>query len=112
MPAAAHQAPVPESGYPATPLSETAGFELIAGALPPQPAGALPADAIKARMASLVRQYVAHRSPQLARAVARYSAALALHPALRHSPEECTALCRLNRHWHLLAAQYPAPAAT
>jgi hypothetical protein len=112
MPADAHQAPLPESCSPATRTPDPADLALIAGELPPQPARVPPADALKARIAGLIRQYVVDRSPQLAWAVARDSATLALHPALRHSPEECTAFCRLHRHWRLLAAQCPAPAAS
>jgi hypothetical protein len=67
-------------------------------------------DTLKARIADMVRRYVTRRSPQLARRIAHYSGALALHPALRNKPEERTAFCRLNRHWFLLAAQCPASA--
>jgi len=73
---------------------------------------ALPVDALKARIADMVRGYVTRRSPQLARRIADYSGALALHPALRDQPEQRTAFCRLNRHWYLLAAQCPAAAGT
>lgn len=71
---------------------------------------ALPVEALKARIAEMVRGYVARRSPQLARCIAHYSSALALHPALRDEPEQRAAFCRLNRHWNLLAAQCPAAA--
>lgn len=72
---------------------------------------ALPLEALKARIAAMVRDYVARRSPQLARAIAHDSGALALHPALRDEPEQRAAFCRLNRHWNLLAAQCPAAVA-
>jgi hypothetical protein len=71
----------------------------------------LPAETLKRHTAALVRRYVQRRSPQLARAIARHSGALALHPALRDQPEQCRAFCDLNRHWRLLAAQCPAAAA-
>jgi hypothetical protein len=80
-----------------------------AASLPAAPE-ALPVDALKARIADMVRGYVTRRSPQLARCIADYSGALALHPALRDQPEQRTAFCRLNRHWYLLAAQCPAAA--
>jgi hypothetical protein len=89
-----------------------ADLGLLSGELPAPSARIAPADALKARIAELIRAYVAERSPHIARAIARLSAALALHPSLRHAPEECNALCRLNRHWRLLAAQCPAPAAS
>ncbi|WP_295539504.1 hypothetical protein [uncultured Thiohalocapsa sp.] len=69
-----------------------------------------PVDALKTRIADMVRSYVTRRSPQLARRIAHASGALALHPALRNEPDQRMAFCRLHRHWHLLAAQYPATA--
>jgi hypothetical protein len=72
---------------------------------------ALPVDALKARIAAMVRGYVARRSPQLARCIAHDSGALALHPGLRDEPEQRAAFCRLNRHWNLLAAQCPTAVA-
>ena len=71
----------------------------------------LPADTLKRRTAALVRRDVQRRSPQLARAIARHSGALALHPAVRDQPDQRRAFCDLNRHWRLLAAQCPAAAA-
>ncbi len=71
---------------------------------------AVPVDTLKARIAEMVRDYVARRSPALARRIARDSGALALHPALSNQPEQRTAFCQLNRHWYLLAAQCPPSA--
>jgi hypothetical protein len=71
----------------------------------------LPADTLKQHIRSLIRRYVHRRSPQLAQQVARYSEALALHPAVRDAPDELSAFCRLKWHWRLLAAQGSATAA-
>ena len=65
----------------------------------------LPPETLKQRIGELVGHYLRRRSPQAARAVARYSQALALHPALHDQPEQLDAFCRLNWHWRLLAAQ-------
>lgn len=71
----------------------------------------LPAETLRQRLGELIRDYVHARSADLARGVARYSAALSLHPELRDEPEQLVGLCRLSRHWRLLAAQCePHPA--
>lgn len=74
-------------------------------------AAPMPLDTLKARVAEAVRTYVSRRSPELAHCVVHYSRALAMHPALRDSPDECNAYCRLSQHWRLLAAQCPEAAA-
>jgi hypothetical protein len=73
--------------------------------LPPELPVNLPLDVLQQSVGSLVRQYVQGRSAALADRIARYSAALALHPALRDEPEQCAGFCRLSRHWRLLAEQ-------
>jgi hypothetical protein len=70
----------------------------------------LPAETLEQRICTLVRSYVDQRSPQIARAVARHSWALVLHPALRDQPEQVRGYCRLSWHWRLLAAQLPTGA--
>ena len=67
-------------------------------------------ETLKQRIRALIHRYVHQRSPRIASAVATYSGALALHPALRDQPEQLCAFCRLHWHWRLLAVQCPTAA--
>jgi hypothetical protein len=89
----------------------SADHELAAEA-PLTSAAPLPLETLQARVAELVRIYVRRRSPELAHRIVRYCRALAQHPSLRDSPDECNAYCRLSQHWRLLAAQCHQAAAT
>lgn len=84
--------------------------ELDLETLTADPSRHLAPETLKQRIRTLVRCYARRRSARIARAVARYSGALALHPALRDQPEQLSAFCRLNWHWRLLAAQCPRTA--
>jgi len=65
----------------------------------------LPPDALKTRLAGLIRSYVHQRSVQLAETVVRHLEALYLHPALRGATDQQAALRHCARHWRWLAAQ-------
>jgi hypothetical protein len=90
--------------------SKTLGLDiqLIADDLPFH----LAPDALRPRLASLIRRYVHAPSTQLAETVVHHIEALYLHPALRDAADQQVALRHCARHWRWLAGHCGAASGT
>lgn len=76
-------------------------IQLLADDLPAH----LTPDALRLRLAELIRRYVQAPSAQLAETVVKHVQALYLHPAMRYAADQQAALRRLACHWRCLAAR-------